>query len=69
VAHAKTGELLGAHIVASDASSLIGEAALALKLEATAEELADTIHAHPTMPEGLREAAEGILGLPVNWLG
>ena len=69
VAHAKTGELLGAHIVASDASNLIGEAALALKLEATAEELADTIHAHPTMPEGLREAAEGILGLPVNWLG
>ncbi len=69
IADAKTGELLGVHILAADASSLIGEAALALKMEVTAAELADCIHAHPTMPECLMEAAQGLVGLPVNWLG
>jgi dihydrolipoamide dehydrogenase len=69
VADGRTGELLGVHICATDASALIGEAALALQLECTAEELAGTIHAHPTLPEALREAAEGIVGLPINWRG
>ncbi len=69
IAEARTGELLGVHIVAADASSLIGEAALALKLETTAAELADCIHAHPTMPESLMETAQGLTGRPVNWLG
>jgi dihydrolipoamide dehydrogenase len=67
IAEAKTGEVLGVHIVSHEASNLLGEASLALKLEATAEELAETIHAHPTMPESLREAAEGVIGLPINW--
>jgi dihydrolipoamide dehydrogenase len=48
---------------------LIGEAALAIRMECTAEEIADTIHAHPTMPESIREAAEGVTGFPINWLG
>jgi dihydrolipoamide dehydrogenase len=65
----RNGELLGVHICGAQASSLLGEAALALRLECTAEELAETIHAHPTMPEALREAAEGVIGLPVNWMG
>lgn len=69
LADARTGELLGVHICGPEASSLIGEAALAMQLECTAEELADTIHAHPTLPEALREAAEGLIGLPVNWRG
>ena len=69
VARAGTGEVLGVHIAAAEASSMIAEAALAMELEATAEELAETIHAHPTMPEGLHEAAEGVLGLAVNWAG
>jgi dihydrolipoamide dehydrogenase len=64
-----TGELLGVHICGAQANSLLGEAALALRLECTAEELAETIHAHPTMPEALREAAEGVIGLPINWMG
>ena len=48
---------------------LLAEATLALQLECTAEELAHTIHAHPTMAEALSEAAEGVIGLPVNWKG
>jgi len=69
LAEPTTGRLLGVHIAAEDASSLVAEAALALRLECTAEELAATIHAHPTLPESLREAAEGLVGLPVNWSG
>ena len=69
IADAGTGEVLGVHIVAAEASTLIAEAALAMKLEVTAEELVETIHAHPTMPESLHEAAEGVLGLAVNWAG
>ena len=64
-----TGEVVGVHIVAPDASALIGEAALGMKLEVTADELAETIHPHPTMCESLHEASEGIIGLPINWTG
>ncbi|MCK4284421.1 MAG: dihydrolipoyl dehydrogenase, partial [Candidatus Brocadiae bacterium] len=56
VADARTGELLGVHICSAQASALLGEAALALRLECTADELAETIHAHPTLPEAIREA-------------
>ncbi len=69
VADGKTGELLGVHICAMDASALLGEAALALRLECTAEELAHTLHTHPTLPEAMREAADGLMGLPINWRG
>jgi dihydrolipoamide dehydrogenase len=69
IADDRTGELLGVHCCGPQSSAVIGEAALALQLECTAEELAHTIHAHPTMPEALREAAEGIVGLPINWKG
>ncbi len=69
LADGKTGELLGVHICGPQASSLLGEAALALQLECTAEELAETIHAHPTLAEAMHEAAEGVVGLPVNWRG
>jgi len=57
IANAETRELLGVHIMGPRATDLIAEAALALRLEATAEDLAETIHAHPTLPEALREAA------------
>lgn len=50
-------ELLGAHIIGSDATELITECVLALKLEATAEELAHTMHAHPTLSESIAQAA------------
>jgi dihydrolipoamide dehydrogenase len=51
------GEILGAHLLGDQATELIGEMTLARRLEATTEELIVTVHAHPTMYEGLREAA------------
>ncbi|MFO8007804.1 MAG: dihydrolipoyl dehydrogenase, partial [Candidatus Brocadiia bacterium] len=69
IASEETGQLLGVHICAAEASSLLGEACIALRLECTAEELAETIHAHPTLAESLREAAEGVIGMPINWRG
>jgi dihydrolipoamide dehydrogenase len=69
IADAGTGQLLGVHICGADANVLLGEATLAVQLGCTAEELTNTIHAHPTMSEALREAAEGITGMPINWRG
>jgi dihydrolipoamide dehydrogenase len=63
ISHAETGEILGAHIVAPRATDMIGEIAAAMKAEATIEELADTIHAHPTVNEMIMEAAHDIEGL------
>jgi dihydrolipoamide dehydrogenase len=51
------GEILGAHIMADQATELIAEMTLARRLEATTEELICTMHAHPTMHEGVHEAA------------
>lgn len=53
------GEILGAHIIGSEATELIAEMCLAITLEATVDELAHTIHAHPTLSEMLMEAALG----------
>ncbi|NLW50081.1 MAG: dihydrolipoyl dehydrogenase [Candidatus Brocadiaceae bacterium] len=69
IADGRRGELLGVHACGPMASAVLGEAALALQLECTAEELAATIHAHPTLPEALREAADGVVGPPINWRG
>lgn len=57
VADAATDKLLGVHIVGARASDLIAEAALALELGATSEQLARTCHAHPTLSEIVKEAA------------
>ncbi|MGW0246660.1 dihydrolipoyl dehydrogenase [Nocardia goodfellowii] len=59
-------EVLGVHIIGPSASDLITEGALAISLEATLDELADTIHAHPTLGEIGMEAALTGLGLPVH---
>ncbi len=56
IAGKEYGQILGVHILADRASDLIEEAALALKLEATTDELIGTIHGHPTISEALREA-------------
>ncbi len=58
----KYGEILGAHIIGPDATNLITEYSLAMRGELTADEISETIHPHPTLSEGLREAvlaAEG----------
>jgi dihydrolipoamide dehydrogenase len=54
---ADTGEILGAHIIGSDATELIAEFGLAMQLESTWEEIHATIHAHPTLGEAVGEAA------------
>jgi dihydrolipoamide dehydrogenase len=51
------GEVLGAHIIGPEATELIAELGLAMKLEATYEEIEATIHAHPTLSEAVHEAA------------
>lgn len=61
-------EVLGVHIAGPHASELAAEAALAIKLGATAQEIADTIHAHPTISEGVVEAALAVLGRPLHTL-
>src|ERR1700716_855898 len=66
VADKKYGEILGVHIIGPSASDLIPEGVLALQLEATLEDIANTIHAHPTFGEGSMEAAMVALGLPVH---
>jgi len=67
VGDAKTGQLLGAQIVCSRAGDLIAEAALGMQLEVTVEEIAHTIHTHPTLAEGLMQAAEGWLGQGIHY--
>ena len=57
IADAKYGEVLGMHIIGPRATDLICEGALAIRLEATVDELISTIHSHPTVTETMREAA------------
>ncbi len=60
VTDADTDLLLGAHLIGPDVSELIAEAALAIEMGATAEDIALTIHTHPTLPESMMEAAEAV---------
>jgi dihydrolipoamide dehydrogenase len=66
VAEAGYREVLGVHIIGPGASDLIPEGVLAMHLEATLDDIADTIHAHPTLGESTMEAAMVALGLPVH---
>ncbi len=59
-------EILGVHIMGPSASTIIAEAALAMKLEATPKEIYETIHAHPTLNEVLMEAALDVDGLAIH---
>jgi dihydrolipoamide dehydrogenase len=62
----KNGFVLGAHMVGVEADDIIDEAALAMEMAATLEDIASTIHSHPTMPEALMEAAEDALGKAIH---
>ena len=66
IADAGTGQLLGAHIIGAHAADLVHEAALAMEVGASIEKLASMIHAHPTLSEGLMEAAEDVEGLAIH---
>jgi dihydrolipoamide dehydrogenase len=68
IADRKYGEVLGVHIIGPYATELIHEAVLAIKLEATVEELMTNIHAHPTLSEAIGEAALDIKGEAIHKL-
>jgi dihydrolipoamide dehydrogenase len=57
LADAKTDRVLGVHVVGSDAGNMIAEAAVAMEFGASSEDIARTCHAHPTLPEAVKEAA------------
>ncbi|MBE9536314.1 MAG: dihydrolipoyl dehydrogenase [Proteobacteria bacterium] len=63
------GSTLGVHIMGAHASDLIAEATLAMKKACTAEDIADTIHAHPSLAESLQEAWEDTEGLAIHKMG
>ena len=66
LAHAQTDELLGCHIIGPFASELIQEAVLAMEFHASSEDLARTIHAHPTLYEAMHEAALSVHGHAIH---
>jgi dihydrolipoamide dehydrogenase len=57
LADAKTDRVLGVHMISTDAGNMIAEAAIAMEMGASAEDIARTCHAHPTLPEAVKEAA------------
>ncbi|MEO1236824.1 MAG: FAD-dependent oxidoreductase, partial [Planctomycetota bacterium] len=61
------GEILGAHMIGEGVTEMIAEMGLARRLEATAEEVINTIHAHPTMSEAVHEAALGTDGRMIHY--
>ena len=63
------GRLLGASVICARATDLIGQLALALRKGLSVDDLAETIHAHPTFGEAVGEAAEAWLGLPMHFMG
>ena len=63
---AKYGELLGTHMIGYNVTEMIAEAVVARKLETTWQELLDSIHPHPTMSEGMKDAVEVALGEAIH---
>ena len=63
---AKYGELLGAHILGSEATEMIAELVVAKRLETTGEGLFRSVHAHPTLGEAVMEAAAAAYGEAIN---
>jgi len=66
LADAKTDRVLGVHILGADAGNMIAEAAVAMEFGAAAEDIARTCHAHPTLPEAVKEAALAVAKRAIN---
>ncbi len=66
VSDQKTGQIMGVHIIGPHATELLGEATLAVKSGCTAKDLAETIHAHPTLSEIMGEVALKAIGKPIH---
>ena len=67
IAHATTDRVLGVHILGAQASSMIAEGAAVMEFAGSAEDLARTCHAHPTLPEAVKEAALGVAKRTINF--
>ena len=67
IAYDKSMIVKGVEIVSKDANSMIAEAALAIEMGATLEDIASTIHPHPTLSEAIQEAAEAGIGTPIHF--
>jgi dihydrolipoamide dehydrogenase len=66
IADAKTDRVLGVHILGAHASDMIAEAVMAMEFKASAEDIARTNHAHPTLPEAIKEAAMAVDKRPIH---
>lgn len=66
ISNRKNGKILGVHIAGPHATDLLGEATLAIKMGATVEQLAATIHAHPTLSEIMLETAFKVMDIPLH---
>jgi len=66
VSDARYDEVLGVHIIGPKATELIAEATLGLKMEAMVEDIAKTVHAHPTLSEAMMEAAHSVYGEAIH---
>ncbi len=66
ITDAETDQVLGVHMIGPEVSELIAEAALAIEMGATAEDISLTVHTHPTLPETMMEAAEAVHGLAIH---
>ncbi len=67
VADAEHGEILGAHLIGPDVTELLPELVLAQAWDLTSEEIGRVVHAHPTLSEAIKEAAEGVMGKMINF--
>jgi dihydrolipoamide dehydrogenase len=67
LADAKTDRVLGVHILGADAEALIAEATIAMEFGASAEDIARTCHAHPTLSEAVKEAALAVAKRAINF--
>jgi dihydrolipoamide dehydrogenase len=66
LADARSDRVLGVHILGPNASELIAEAALAMEFGASAEDIARSVHAHPTLAEAIKEAALAVAQRTLN---
>jgi dihydrolipoamide dehydrogenase len=66
VADEKYGEILGVHMIGSSVTEMVAEAVAAMSLEGTVDDLIHTIHAHPTLAEGLHEAMENVYNMAIH---
>ena len=66
LAHSQTHKILGVHIMGAQASTLIGEAVIAMNKRMTLEDMAHACHPHPTLTEAMKEAAMAALGHAIH---